>query len=412
MSEFLIESHSEVLTEIIRGLSTGEKPLALMDQFKNECLSITQGEVSKIFRQLNSEGVTFQRNSAMADFYEEVVEEKINASELNKYVQGHPVRVYLEENLLLRKLLSKIIKVKPEKNSEEFSSLFQQIAQIELHYARKENQLFPYLEKHGWDSPSKNMWAFHDDNRAKIKKVQAALDNKDLENKFIEVRSHFSELHHELIRMMEIEESRLFPKAMDLLSDEEWMEMRAGDKEIGWMLDQEPAPFPVTTYSTTPSATSLSKKEHKALAKKSGKVEFSENESSHYDEGYLTPDQVNLIFRHLPMDVTYVDENDRVAFYNKGDDRVFRRSPGIIGREVRYCHPQKSVDHVLRIVDEFKQGTKDIADFRISLKGRMIHIRYFAVRDEQKKYRGVLEMSQDITEIKTLEGEKRLLDWE
>jgi len=408
LSEFLVESHSDVLTEIIRGLSTGEKPITLMEQFENDCQSITQDEVSKVFRQLNSEGVTFQRNSSMADFYEDVVEEKISASELNKYVQGHPVRVYLEENLLLRKLLTKITRVKPEKECEEFSSLFQQIAQIEKHYARKENQLFPYLEKHGWDSPSKNMWAFHDDNRAKIKKVQAAIESKDLENKYSEVRSLFSELHHELVRMMEIEEGRLFPNAMNLLKDEEWMEMRAGDKEIGWMLDQEPAPFPATISSTT----TLSKKEHKALAKKSGKVGFSENESSHYDEGYLTPDQVNLIFRHLPMDVTYVDENDRVAFYNRGDDRVFRRSPGIIGREVRYCHPPKSVDHVLRIVDEFKQGTKDIADFRINLKGRMIHIRYFAVRDEQKKYRGVLEMSQDITDIKTLEGEKRLLDWE
>ncbi|WP_456375958.1 PAS domain-containing protein, partial [Lutibacter sp.] len=95
-----------------------------------------------------------------------------------------------------------------------------------------------------------------------------------------------------------------------------------------------------------------------------------------------------------------------------GDDRVFSRSKGIIGREVRFCHPPKSVDMVLRIVDEFKAGTKDIAEFWFNFKGRIIHIRYFAIRDNEKKYRGVIEMSQDITEIQKLEGQKRLLDWD
>ncbi|MCP4128282.1 MAG: DUF438 domain-containing protein, partial [Gammaproteobacteria bacterium] len=111
-------------------------------------------------------------------------------------------------------------------------------------------------------------------------------------------------------------------------------------------------------------------------------------------------------------DITYVDENDRVVFYNRGEERVFPRSAGIIGREVRYCHPPKSVDQVQRILEKFKKGTQDVADFRIHFKGRFILIRYFAVRDNDETYRGVLEMSQDITDIKEMEGEQRLLDWD
>jgi DUF438 domain-containing protein len=118
----------------------------------------------------------------------------------------------------------------------------------------------------------------------------------------------------------------------------------------------------------------------------------------------MTPEQVNLLLKFLPVDITYVDENDKVIFYNRGDKRVFPRSKGIIGREVKFCHPPKSVHLVLRIVEEFRAGTKDVAEFWINFKGRMIHIRYFAIRDKENIYRGVIEMSQDVTDIQKLEG--------
>ena len=130
------------------------------------------------------------------------------------------------------------------------------------------------------------------------------------------------------------------------------------------------------------------------------------------DEGRVTKEQVNLIFKYLPVDITFVDENDKVAFYNRGDLRVFPRSAGVIGREVRFCHPPKSVGTVLKILEEFKAGRKDESEFWIQFKERLIHIRYFAVRDENNKYKGVLEMSQDVTEIQKLQGEKRLLNWD
>ena len=140
-------------------------------------------------------------------------------------------------------------------------------------------------------------------------------------------------------------------------------------------------------------------------------VVYDEN-ASHFDEGYMTIEQVNLLFRTLPLDLTYVDENDRVIFYNRGEERVFPRSAGIIGREVRFCHPPKSVDTVLKILEEFRKGTQNEASFWFNYRDKLIYVRYFAVRDSEKNYRGVIEMSQDISETKKIEGERRLLEWE
>jgi DUF438 domain-containing protein len=199
---------------------------------------------------------------------------------------------------------------------------------------------------------------------------------------------------------MQVEEGRLLPNAMQLLSEEEWKEFRDGDKEIGWMFDTAPTPYPEVEY-IHPGEDTVRKK-----------LPFGIEDKTHYDEGYLTPAQVNSIFRILPVDITYVNENDQVVFYNRGEDRVFPRSAGIIGREVKFCHPPKSVDQVLRILEEFKAGTQDLAEFWIQFKGKFIHIQYFAVRDEDRTYRGVIEMSQDVTHIRELEGQQRLLDWD
>jgi hypothetical protein len=128
--------------------------------------------------------------------------------------------------------------------------------------------------------------------------------------------------------------------------------------------------------------------------------------------GQMTLEQINLMLTHLPVDLTFVDEDDRVAYYSEGPERIFPRSPAIIGREVRNCHPPKSVHIVNKILDAFKSGARGTAEFWIELGGRFIYIRYFAVRDSNGYYRGTLEVSQDLTEIRKLEGQQRLLDWD
>ena len=314
----------------------------------------------------------------------------------DQYPDGHPVRVYLEENILIRNTIRELQSVSIETQLDFFTELFNKLGKVELHFARKENQLFPYLEKHGWTSPSQNMWAFHDQIRDEIKQARKAIEGKDVETIIYATQSLYNSLEH----IMQVEEQRLLPNAMTMVTEEEWKEFREGDTEIGWMFDTPPTPYPVPEYI------------HPSEDTKRRKLPFDIDDKTHYDEGYLTPAQVNSIFRILPVDITYVNENDQVVFYNRGDDRVFPRSAGIIGREVKFCHPPKSVDQVLRILEEFKAGKQDVAEFWIQFKGQFIHIQYFAVRDEDRTYRGVIEMSQDVTHIRELEGQQRLLDWD
>ncbi len=130
------------------------------------------------------------------------------------------------------------------------------------------------------------------------------------------------------------------------------------------------------------------------------------------DTGALTPELVNLILTHLPVDVSFVDAKDTVRYYSATPHRIFARTPAVIGRKVQDCHPAKSVMTVARILEAFKSGAKDAAEFWIEMRGRIIHIRYFAVRDAGGRYRGCLEVSQDVTRIRAHKGEQRLLDWD
>lgn len=303
----------------------------------------------------------------------------------------HPVRIYCEENIYFKKLLNELAGIDPSQDPQLTYNLLNQISRVDIRYTRKENQLFPYLEKRGWNGPSQGMWRFQDDNRKLLKNLRQRLEKNDLDG----INLEFELMIRELFRMTQVEELRLFPIALDLLTANDWLEMKAGDAEIGWM-HKENSPHPPTIRSGI-----------SALNTEANATEGFFNMS----EGHMTLQQINLILQVIPFDLTYVDENDRVVFYNRGKDRVFPRSAGVIGREVRFCHPPKSVDMVLEILEEFRAGRKSVAEFWINYRSKVIHIRYFAVRDEINAYRGVIEVSQDITEIKNLTGEKRLLDW-
>nr|WP_315140228.1 PAS domain-containing protein [uncultured Flavobacterium sp.] len=310
--------------------------------------------------------------------------------------EGHPVQVYFQEREIIYKLLEELSEVDPAEDIQKYINVFNQLDTIEKRFARKENQLFPFLEKKGWVGPSQGMWSFHDNLREQIRLIRYYIKTSNSEK--ITVNTPF--LVDGIYRLMHVEETVLFPNALDLLEEKDWIAMRSGEEEIGWMLPKTPAPFPAVEYI------------HPSEDFTPRELSFSLENTSHYDEGYMTVEQVNLLFKTMPLDLTYVDENDRVIFYNRGEERVFPRSAGIIGREVKFCHPPKSVGTVLKILDEFRKGTKSESSFWINYKERLIYIRYFAVRDADKNYKGVIEISQDITDIKKIEGEKRLLDWE
>lgn len=309
--------------------------------------------------------------------------------------QGHPINTYFRENDVIHQILREISVVDAATDLPLYHNLFNELATIEKRFARKENQLFPYLEKHDWNGPSQNMWAFHDILRDQFRLLRFYINTSN----FNKIHTNTPLLVNGIYRLMQTEETVLFPNALQILSEDDWIAMRRGEDEIGWMLPEPPAAYPDTEYL------------HPASDHTVRDLAFAPQEAQHFDEGWMTTEQVNLLLRTMPLDLTYVDENDKVIFYNRGEERVFPRSAGIIGREVKFCHPPKSVDTVLKILEAFRNGEKNEASFWINFKERLIYIRYFAVRDADKKYRGVIEMSQDITEIKKIEGEKRLLEW-
>lgn len=313
-----------------------------------------------------------------------------------QFVKGHPIHTYLLEMDLILELIEQINATNPQDEFQKFYNLLNHLASVERRFERKENQLFPVLEEKGWTGPSRGMWSFHDTIREIFRVVRKNIEEKDLATAWKNAKYG----GQCLMNLMEVEMTVLFPNALKILTEDDWIKVRKGEEEIGWMLKTAPSPYPNQADYVHPSQDTVRRTD----------VEFDKN-ASHFDEGYLTIEQVNLMFKTLPIDLTYVDENDRVIFYNRGEERVFPRSAGIIGREVKFCHPPKSVDTVMKILESFRAGTQSEASFWFNYRGNLIYVRYFAVRDANKNYRGVIEMSQDITETVKIEGEKRLLEW-
>jgi hypothetical protein len=282
-------------------------------------------------------------------------------------------------------------------HSQALGTFIEQLSKIDIHYTRKENQLFPMLEAHHFTGPSQVMWSIHDDIRAHMKQTREAFAKNDP----AQTVSSLKEAIQAVRDMIYKEEHILFPTSLDMLTDSEWVKVKKGEADIGFAWVEPEKGWPEEIIAEAAEAVPEPEEILQDVAAALG-----------LDTGRMTLEQINLVLTHLPVDLTFVDENDRVAYYSEGSERIFPRSPAIIGREVRNCHPPKSVHVVNKILDAFKSGARDTADFWIELGAKFIYIRYFAVRDKNGYYRGTLEVSQDLTEIRKLEGQQRLLDWE
>jgi DUF438 domain-containing protein len=274
---------------------------------------------------------------------------------------------------------------------------------------RKENQLFPFLEDHGVEGPSKVMWSIHDDIRALIKQARTTI----AEDEAALAVSTCLALAKMADDMVTKEEQVLHPMAVDTLSDEEWAKIRAGEGDIGYAFIEGVPEWPSAAQT---AAAAVAAGAGLAGAGEAGEAAAGPAGSAPPDgllslsTGSLSLEELNLVLGVLPIDFQYVDEHDRVRFYSEGH-RIFPRSPGVIGRKVQNCHPPQSVHKVQQILDAFRAGEKDTAEFWIEMQGKFLHIRYFAVRDAGGGYRGVVETVQDVTGIRALEGQRRLLDW-
>jgi len=382
------EERIETLKEIIKDLHKGENIKVLKQRFLSLIRDVAPSEIANMEQRLIDEGMPEEEVKRLCDVHVEVFKESLEDKVVPGLPAGHPVHTYMLENrsaeMIIRKMQA-IHDIKQER--DHLLKLLNDISAIDIHYSRKENQLFPILEAHGISGPSKVMWALHDDIRKMIKDTKAAAEKGKV------TVDDLKKLIRTLNDMIYKEEHILFPMSLETLGESDWVKVSKGEEEIGYAWIDPPAQW-------IPSEESY---QEMLPSDKIGSVTL--------DTGLLTVEQINLLLTHLPIDISFVDEHDKVAYYSNTPDRIFPRSPGIIGRLVQNCHPSKSVHIVERILEEFKKGNKDSAEFWIQLKGRFLHIRYFAVRDGQGNYRGTIEVSQDVTSIRGLEGENRLLDW-
>ena len=343
----------------------------------------------------------------------------------NEYPENHPLWVYLEEiNAVEKVALEADELLKQEKFIKNpWLGIFDSLAQWRTHLSRKQNQLYPMLEDHGFDRPTRIMWTFDDGVRDAISASYALLR----EDKFEEFLASVPETLEKLRDLNSKELEVLLPTSYKLLSDEEFVRMSKNDHEIGYAIIDPPGIYVVPGINDSAAQLNANNSGQNGvsneflndlaglLSKYVGPVGGAAvNKDAVLDvaTGKLTLEQINLLFRHLPVDLSYVDENELVKFYSDTPHRIFPRSANVIGREVKNCHPAKSVHIVEEIVEKFRSGEQSQAEFWINKPGLFIYVIYTAVRDENGKFRGVLEMMQDCTHIRELEGSRTLLTWD
>ena len=344
----------------------------------------------------------------------------------NEYPENHPLWVYLEEiNAVEKVALEADELLKQEKFIKNpWLGIFDSLAQWRTHLSRKQNQLYPMLEDHGFDRPTRIMWTFDDGVRDAISASYALLR----EDKYEEFLASVPETLEKLRDLNSKELEVLLPTSYKLLSDEEFVRMSKNDHEIGYAIINPPGLYVVPGINDSAAQLNANNSGQNGavsneflndlaglLSKYVGPVggtAVSKDAVLDVATGKLTLEQINLLFRHLPVDLSYVDENELVKFYSDTPHRIFPRSANVIGREVKNCHPAKSVHVVEEIVEKFRSGEQSQAEFWINKPGLFIYVIYTAVRDENGKFRGVLEMMQDCTHIRELEGSRTLLTWD
>ncbi|MFN2132625.1 MAG: DUF438 domain-containing protein [Anaerolineae bacterium] len=401
------EQRQETLKGVIKRLHRGEPVEAVKADFAQLLRDVGPSEIAEIEQALIAEGLPEAEVKRLCDVHVAVFRESLDRQAPPQERPGHPIHTFRAENDAAEAVLGELERAIAELEQEpddpahwkRVATLLSILREYDKHYLRKENLLFPYLEKQGFAGPSSVMWAIHDDVRDEWKSLEPLLESgpgEDAVEVVAQIRNQYTWLAQTIRDMFYKEANILFPTALEKLSEDEWREIRAQEAEIGYSY-VEPEDWPVGGQAAggelAPESVSWA-----------GQLPL--------DTGALMLEQINLLFGNLPLDITYVDVNDEVRFFSHGQERVFPRSPAVIGRKVQKCHPPQSVYRVQQILDAFRAGTRDVAEFWIQMHGRFVHIRYFALRDGGGSYQGTLEVVQDITALRELQGERRLVDWE
>jgi hypothetical protein len=400
------EAKKKLLKEIIKQLPGGAPPEEVKEKFKEALKGVSSEDIVKVEQELVKEGMPREELQKLCDVHMAVFAEQLQEQELH-LPPGHPISILIEEHRIMleraEKLEEFIGMVEEACDSvyvgdvlTELQNIAKEFQDSEKHYLREENVLFPIAEKHGITEPPAIMWMEHDKIR-EIKKKFINLVEKWNTMTFEEFKKRLSETAKPLCSVLPThfykENNILFPSTLQVAPIEEWIEARKEFDEIGYCCFTPPA-----------ATVKMAIEEQKARAQAGG-------ETLEFENGTLSKEEIESILDVLPIDISFVDRNDSVKYFNKAEKRIFVRTKSVIGRKVQLCHPQKSVHIVNKIVEAFKADKKDSAEFWITVAGRLVQIRYFAVRDKKGKYLGTMEVTQDLTDIKKIEGEKRLLDW-
>lgn len=397
----------EALKNLIRSLHEGADLEKAKAKFKELFGKVSSDEIARIEEELVNEGMPREEIHRLCEVHLALFKESIEKEETSA-PKGHPVNILMEEHKILLEFagtLKEVVgKVKEAEglatskdDVERLGNILEHLRESESHYLREENVLFPHLEKHSVTQPPAIMWMEHD----KIRQIEKELFSTFETRSKMDFQSFTLNLGKSAVALSEMlsshfykENNILFPTAIRVIGSLEWVEIRKQFDEIGYCcFTPEPAEF-VVEKITAPSF-----------------VQTIPTAAISLETGSFTEEELESVLNTLPIDVTFVDKDDTVRYFSQGKDRIFVRTKAIIGRKVQQCHPEKSVHVVNQILESFKKGSRDVAEFWINLKGKLVLIRYFAVRDKNGAYLGCLEVTQDITEIKKIEGEKRLLDW-
>lgn len=401
MSEFINnrEMRQKTIKDIIRQLHEGKSVEEVKQEFEEAFEGVSASEISAAEAALIAEGLPVTEVQRLCDVHAAVFKgsiEEIHQPSDPTLIPGHPLNVLVKENRRIEQIIADDIRPYLSnrlegENKAQLLAGINKLMGISIHYQKKENLLFPYMEKYGITAPPKVMWGVDDEIRAQIKEVKVLLEEgKDGDDTF---HQKAEEMLNKAEEMIFKEENIMIPMLLEQLTEDEWKVIADESGEIGYLID----PVPVWK----PQSKQADRKPQPEAKAQEGLVKL--------PSGELKVEELNCLLNTLPFDITFVDKDDVVKYFSEGKERAFPRTRAIIGRNVSNCHPPASVHIVEKIVEDFKNGIKDQEDFWIQMAGKYILIRYYAVRNETGEYLGVLEVTQDIKPIQEISGEKRLV---
>ncbi len=376
------------------GMVRGEKGKDLFEKYQNTLKTVTPRDIIIVFHMLTEQFNDMEKIKTAVNKILHTVYLPLKNYKMPRYTRGGLIDLFIKDNEAMenklngiKPLIKSINKKGDKKIQRKLLEKFREIEKFTQHYIAKENIVFPILEKKNeYYGCTQIMWSFDDDIKSGIKKTISLLEESELNLKEFNIVT--GKLFFNMFAISFRENRILFPFMLENIEEDELNQAIFDLKEIG-------LPFVKVKEIVV---------EKREMTELKNMVDL--------NTGKLRPEQIALIFNHLPVDITFVDENNEVKYFSTPKHRIFPRTKSVLGRKVQNCHPPESIDTVNKIVESFKNGERDSAEFWINYKDKFLFIRYFAVRDEKGNYKGTLEVSQDISELKKLKGEKRLLDWE